>query len=71
MERMDNVHTVPIWKKLLLTIKEASELSGIGETKLRQIVRDNPNADFVVMNGTKYLIKRSKLESLCEEIDAI
>lgn len=67
---MNNI-TVPINEKYLLTIKEASALFGIGEKKLRQVVRENPSADYVLMNGTKYLIKRKQFEGLLKRADAI
>ena len=68
---MSEKQSVPLWHKLTLTIQEASELSGIGEKKIRQIVRENPSADYVLMNGTKYLIKRKQLEELIESINSL
>ena len=67
---MKNINS-PINEKYLLTIKEASTLFSIGEKKLRQVVRENPSADFVLMNGSKYLIKRKQFESLLDSTDAI
>ena len=63
--------SITINEKYLLTIKEASTLFSIGEMKLRQVVRENPSADFVLMNGSKYLIKRKQFESLLDSTDAI
>lgn len=57
---------VPIWNKYTLTIKEASEYFGIGEKKIRQMIIENPGADYILTNGTKYLIKRKKFESLID-----
>lgn len=68
---MSEKYTVPLWHKMTLTIQEASELSGIGEKKLRQIVRENPSADFIIMNGTKYLIKRKQLEQLIDVVNSL
>lgn len=62
---------IPIESKMLLTIKEASALSGLGEKKIRQIVRENPSADYVLMNGVKYLIKRKQLEKLIDDINSL
>ena len=63
--------SITINEKYLLTVKEASALFGIGEKKIRQVVRENQSADFVLMNGTKYMIKRKQFESLLDSTDAI
>ena len=62
---------VPIKDKFCLTIDEASEYFGIGEKKLRKIVAENLNSDFVIQNGVKYLIKRKHFELFLNEISAI
>ena len=46
----------------MLTIREAAEYFHIGEKKMRQIVEDNENADFVIMNGNRIMIKRKSFE---------
>ena len=62
---------VPIWLKYNLTIMEASEYFNIGEKKLRQLVQENPTADFLLNNGIKVLIKRIKFEEFIDEIGSI
>ena len=66
---MENI--IPIKDKFYLTIDEASEYFGIGEKKLRKIVAENLNSDFVIQNGVKYLIKRKRFEAFLDEISAI
>ena len=61
----------PIKDKYLLTIKEASAFFNIGEKRLRQMVRENPSADFVLMNGNKYLIKQKQFAELIDVISSI
>lgn len=56
MERQN----IPWWMKLNLTIEEAAEYSGIGESTLRDRI-NNGLDDFVLNVGKKKLIKR-KLE---------
>lgn len=51
-----------IYKRFLLTIKEASNYFNIGETKLRELLK-NPQYDFILLNGNKKLIKREKFEN--------
>jgi len=62
---------VPIKDKFCLTIDEAAAYFNIGEKKLRKIVAENLNSDFVIQNGVKYLIKRKRFELFLNEISAI
>lgn len=62
---------VPIWEKYTQTIEEASDYFNIGETKLRRIISENPGAEFVLMNGTKILIKRKLFEKVIDGITSI
>ena len=57
---------VPIKDKFCLTIDEAAAYFNIGEKKLRKIVAENLNSDFVIQNGVKYLIKRKRFELFFE-----
>lgn len=58
---------VPVWIKPLLTLEEASALTGIGINKMRDIT--NENDDLVLYNGSKRLIKREKLINYLLSID--
>ena len=49
---------VPIWEKYTLSIEEAADYFRIGQRRLRQMVTDNPNANFVLSNGNRIQIKR-------------
>lgn len=54
--------SIPIWLKMNLTIPEAAAYSGIGEKRLREIIKD-PKCDFVIYIGNKkQLIKREEFE---------
>ena len=55
-------NTIPVWKRYALTITEAAEYYHIGENKLRMIADEHPEADFIIMNGNRILIKRQKFE---------
>ena len=57
----DNVQTVPIHKKLALTIREAAEYSNIGINKIDEMLR-KPNCPFVLFVGKKKLVKRKEFE---------
>lgn len=62
---------VPIWEKYALTIYEAAEYFGIGEHRLRQLVRENRQADFVLWIGVKVEIKRKLFEKYLDGINAL
>lgn len=62
---------VPIWEKYALTIYEAAEYFGIGEHRLRTLVRENRQADFVLWIGVKVEIKRKLFEEFLNEINAL
>ena len=69
---MDNEKRVPLWHKYSLTIREASAgISDLGEKKLRQIIQEQPQEDFILNNGTKVLIKRVKFEQFMDAASCV
>ncbi len=62
---------VPIWEKYALTIYEAAEYFGIGEHRLRAIVRENRHADFILWIGVKAEIKRKLFEEFLDNTNAL
>ncbi len=53
--------SVPIHRKLTLTIKEAAAYSNIGINKIDSMLRA-PNCPFVLYVGAKKLVKRKEFE---------
>lgn len=53
---------VPIQDKVLLTLEEAAEYTGLGMQKLRNI-SNFESCKFVLWNGTKRMFKRRELEA--------
>lgn len=62
---------IPYWKKYTLSIEEAAAYFRIGEGKLRKLVSENPNADYLLWNGNRVQIKRYKFESFGDRLEAI
>lgn len=62
---------VPIWRRYTLTIKEAAAYFRIGENKLRDIVRENQDADYVLWNGSRPQIKRRLFENYIDKLSLI
>lgn len=64
-------NTIPVWKRYALTIAEAAEYYHIGENKLRMIADEHPDADFIIMNGNRILIKRQKFEEYLDRATVV
>lgn len=62
--------SVPIYRKLTLTIREAAEYSNIGINKIDWMLRQ-PNCPFVLFIGTKKLVKRREFEEYISQTLAI
>ena len=56
------IKPMPFWEKYTLTVGEASSYFHIGEKKLREIIEENPTADFILMSGKRIMIKRTRFE---------
>ena len=50
---------IPFWEKKVLTVQEAAAYTGIGITKLRQIIMRG-NLPFAVTNGVQVCIVKDK-----------
>lgn len=66
-----NENKVPLWEKYALTVNQATEYFNIGERKLRKLIEDNEDAEFVLMNGSRVLIKRAMFEKFLNETSAV
>ena len=64
----NNNYPVPIWKKYALTVQEAAEYFGVGEKRIRIITHNNRNANYLLWNGSKVLIKRVRFEEYLDSI---
>ena len=53
---------VPVWEKYSLSIEEAAVYFRIGENNIRNIINQNPDADFWFWNGNRKQIKRKLFE---------
>lgn len=62
---------IPFWEQYTLSIEEATAYFKIGRDKLRKIVSENPDADFILWNNTRAQIKRKKFENYIDRINLI
>ena len=56
------ISEVPIWAKYALTVPEAAEYFHLGYNKLREIVRRDKYAEYLLWNGGRVYIKRKLFE---------
>lgn len=62
---------VPVWEKYTLTIAEASDYFNIGESKLRRFLSEHQEESYILMNGTKVLVKRKQFEKIIDTLSSI
>ena len=68
---MEKGIVVPIWEKYSLTVAEAATYFRIGENSIRDIIKENPDADFWFWNGNRKQIKRKLFEKYMDIQKAI
>jgi hypothetical protein len=68
---MMRTNEVPYWEKYMLTLREAAEYFHIGEKKMRQIVDDNLDANFLLESGNRIMIKRKLFEEYLDNATVI
>jgi len=62
---------IPIWEKYTFSIEEAAAYFRVGENKLRRIILENKEADFVLWNNSRAQIKRKKFENYIDKLNVI
>ncbi len=68
---MMRTNEIPYWEKYMLTLREAVEYFHIGEKKMRQIVDDNLDANFLLESGNRIMIKRKLFEEYLDRASVI
>ena len=68
---MMRTNEIPYWEKYMLTLREAAEYFHIGEKKMRQIVDDNMDANFLLESGNRIMIKRKLFEEYLDRASVI
>lgn len=62
---------IPFWERYTMSVEEASQYFRIGENKLRRIISENKDADFLLWNGTRPQIKRGMFERYIDKCNLI
>ena len=71
MMKDDRYEDIPFWERYTLTVSEACRYFHIGDKKFRQILDDYPDADFLLMNGKRIMIKRKRFEQFIDRAEMI
>ncbi|MCI8564606.1 MAG: excisionase [Lachnospiraceae bacterium] len=62
---------IPLWQKYTLTVEEASLYFRIGQAKLRRMISENEDVDFILWNGNRPQIKRKLFEEFVDRLNVI
>lgn len=68
---MEQTRGIYFWEKYTLSIEEAAQYFRIGENKLRRLVSENKDADYVIWNGTRPQIKRTLFEKYIDRCNLV
>lgn len=62
---------IPFWEKYVLSIEESSLYFHIGINRLRSLINEHKNADWVLWINTHAGIKRKKFEQFIDSLNAL
>lgn len=68
---MNKAVEIPFWEQYTLTVEEASKYFRIGENKLRRIISENKDANFIFWNGNRAQIKRKRFEEYIDQCELV
>lgn len=68
---MSQATQIPFWERYTMSVEEASQYFRIGENKLRRIISEDNNAEYILWNGNRPQIKRKKFEDFIDRQNLI
>ena len=68
---MEKELEIPFWEKYTLTVGETAKYFRIGENKLRKLIDENEDANFLLWNGTRPQFKRRLFEQYIDSCNVI
>lgn len=66
-EQECKIISIPIWRKYTLSVQEAAKYFRIGDKKLRKLIDEQPDAEFILWNGSRPQIKRRLFEQYVDK----
>lgn len=67
----NNENNIPIWEKYALSIEEAAEYFGVGENRLRDLIKEQQDANYFLWIGNRTKIKRRLFENYLDQVNVI
>lgn len=71
MRNNENTINIPVWEKYVLSVQEAAVYFRIGTDKLREIAKENKDANFMLWNGNRAYFKRKLFEAYVDTLQYI
>lgn len=65
------VNEIPFWEQYTLSVEEAAAYFRIGENKLRKLIGENDDAEYILWNGNRPRIKKRKFEEFIDRHNLI
>ena len=62
---------IPFWKKYTLSVEEAAAYFRIGENKIRKIISEDKDAEYILWNGNRPQIKRVQFEKYIDRCSVV
>ena len=59
---MNRMTQIPLWERYTMSVEEAAAYFRVGENKLRKLISEDNDADYILWNGNRPQIKRKKFE---------
>ena len=66
-EERQDILQMPWWNKFTFSVQETANYFGFSDKKVRKIIDENENADFVLWNGTRPRIKKDLFAKFVNE----
>ena len=68
---MTRTTQIPFWERYTMSVEEAAAYFRIGENKLRKLINDDIDAEYILWNGNRPQIKRKKFEEFIDRHNLI
>lgn len=62
---------IPFWERYTMSVEEAAAYFRIGENKLRKMISENKDADYLLWNGSRPQIKRVMFEKYIDRCEVV
>ena len=68
---MNRTTQIPFWERYTMSVEEAAAYFRVGENKLRKLISEDNDSDYILWNGNRPQIKRKKFEEYIDRHNLI